>query len=65
MFTTIAGAAKSVVTHALAALVGLPPAAGFVSMVLIVADMMLLIGFGFIGANAPCGWRCTWMPAPC
>ena len=53
MFTTIAGAAKPVVTHALAALVGLPPVAGFVSMSLIVADMMLLIGFGFIGVNAP------------
>ena len=36
--TTIAAAAKPVVTHALAALVGLPSAAGFVSKSLIVAD---------------------------
>ena len=49
--TTIAAAAKPFVTHALAALVGLPSAAGFVSKSLIVADAMLLMGPGFIGVK--------------
>ena len=71
IFTTIAGAAQGlVVTLALAALAGLPLATGFVSLSLIVAEVMLLIGLGASFAHlgrperawrAALMWRTSWL----
>ena len=71
VFTTIAGAAQGlVVTLALAALAGLPLGAGFASIALVVAEVMLLIGlgasFGHLGRperawRAVLMWRTSWL----
>ena len=71
IFTTIAGAAQGfVVTLALALLVGLPIAPGFVSAALILAEVMLLIGLGASFAHlgrperawrAVLMWRTSWL----
>ncbi len=71
IFTTIAGAAQGlVVTLALALLAGLPLAPGFVSLALIIAEVMLLIGlgasFGHLGRperawRAALMWRTSWL----
>jgi DMSO reductase anchor subunit len=71
IFTTIAGAAQGlVVTLALALLVGLPLAPGFVGAALILAEVMLLIGLGASFAHlgrperawrAVLMWRTSWL----
>jgi DMSO reductase anchor subunit len=71
VFTTIAGAAQGlVVTLALAWLAGLPLAGGFMSLALIVAVVMLLIGlgssFGHLGRperawRSVLMWRTSWL----
>lgn len=71
IFTTIAGAAQGlVVTLALALLAGIPLGGSFVSMTLIVAEVMLLIGlgasFGHLGRperawRAVLMWRTSWL----
>ena len=71
VFTTVAGAAQGlVVTLALALLAGLPLSGGFMSLALIVAVAMLLIGlgasFGHLGRperawRAAMMWRTSWL----
>lgn len=70
-FTTIAGAAQGlVVTLALAVLAGFPLDNGFVTMALIVAEVMLIIGLGASFAHlgrperawrAALMWRTSWL----